>query len=402
MSFSSTGLLAGAPAQAGQWTIPVTVTDSATPPNTANGTLPLTVGLATAYASSYGTCNMPTPATPLYYPGAASWTADTSALGPYSGEIHILNGNVLTGCLNGGFSSGIYALNLTAYAGANGTGAALQTVSMNLPVVAQDTLDNGTVTISATGNNLLPPNDYLQGVVTPGLSFQAVVGSGTTPFGVDNPDTTAGNFLFGLETGALHVLCSGAETPPLSLTAPSPGRFDLLFNWAGQTCPSSPPAAFPSTPATLTFASVDAIGSTVSVGNATVSNVSVSASGITNTVKNVLEIPSGQPGTTIPITLTFDYNVQSTSTAFYQIEFGLNTDSGPQQAFQNGRTGGFSGTAGSVSLSVPNIPGRYYVGMDRSAYFDYSVPSPIPNWWDGPPNATRYIAIVDVLGPGLG
>src|SRR5579863_8237765 len=162
--------------------------------------LPLTVGLATAYVSGSSGCSMPMPAMPLYYPGAASWTVDASALNnpsyPYANEIHIVNGNVLTGCLNGAIPSGNYGLKLTSNSG---------TLTMNLPVVGQDTLDNGTVHISATGNNLLPPNDYLQGVVTPGLSFQAVVGSGATPFGVDNPGSTAGNFLFGLETDALQV-----------------------------------------------------------------------------------------------------------------------------------------------------------------------------------------------------
>ncbi len=96
---ANTGVLSGTPGQAGVWSVPVAVADSANPPLAKTVNLPLTVGLATGYAGSQN-CYMPYPTTPLYYPGAAKWTVDTSGL-PNPAQMYVLGANVLTGCLAG-------------------------------------------------------------------------------------------------------------------------------------------------------------------------------------------------------------------------------------------------------------------------------------------------------------
>ncbi|MGA3087639.1 MAG: putative Ig domain-containing protein [Terriglobales bacterium] len=88
MTLSPSGTISGTPAQAGMWSIPITVTDANS--LTANGTLALTVGLATGYAGS-GNCYMPYPTTPMYYFSngtAGPWSV--TAPGVLSGQMTFL------------------------------------------------------------------------------------------------------------------------------------------------------------------------------------------------------------------------------------------------------------------------------------------------------------------------
>jgi len=109
----------------------------------------------------------------------------------------------------------------------------------------------------------------------------------------------------------------------------------------------------------------------------------------------VLEIPWGSSPN--PVTVQFPYSLFDTACpdCIDQIEVGLNTDSGPQVCAYSGVDGpqGVSGT-GNVTINVPNAPGRYYIAIDRSQ--DYGCLHSTQNWWNGPPPASRYIAVVDV------
>ncbi len=394
---SSTGILSGAPAQAGIWNVPIMVTDSATPAATQTVNLPLTIGLATGYAGG-NNCTMPYPTTPLYYAGAVSWTINTSSL-PTPSQITLLQGNVLTGCFTGP-PSGSYPIGFTAY-GANQT--TLQTFTLNLPVVGQSTMDNGIVNANSGGSGHLPPSGYQQGVVTPGQLFTYNPGT----YGSDN-ETFSGSYLFGLSGGTAQF-CVASNNPgsPISLTAPSPGRYDVLFDGTNQTCQQAP--AFPNSPAPLVIDSVDALGTTVTFAGTTLTNVSLTSASGSNPGSNpqlryVLIVPQQSTGSSIPVTVNFDYAFDSNygndgctgpGCVIFSL-IGLNIDAAPQGCGPSGFPGSSgsaaSGTGGSVTIQVPNSLGRYYVGMDRALVT--ACPSA---WWTGPPSASRYIGIVDVL-----
>ena len=112
----------------------------------------------------------------------------------------------------------------------------------------------------------------------------------------------------------------------------------------------------------------------------------------------MLDIIQLQSVSTIPVGLTFNYTIWNSGCpgCIDQIEVGLNTDPGPQLCAYSGIDGPLPGVSGSgnVTINVPNIPGRYYVGIDRSE--DFSCLQTTTAWWNGPPSAPRYIAVVDV------
>ena len=386
---SNSGTLSGAPGQVGVWSVPITVIDSTDASATVS--LPLTVGLATGYAAGNG-CDMPYPATPLY-PSGASWTVNTSSL-PNPGQLFLLQGNILTGCLAGGvplspIPTGDYNIVFTPSTGSSFT--------LPLHVVGQDQFSNGTFFANSSGSGHLPPAGFQQGVVTPGQSLTYNPGTwGATAANF------SGSFIFGFNGGAPQAcVSSNTTTGPVSLTAPAQaGRYDIVFDGTNQACPAT--AAFPTGAAPLIIDSVDAVGTNVAYAGASISQVSVTAgAGVvtqTQSVSNVLDITSSS-GTPIPLTLSFNYTVDQTgctgTTCIVQIEYGLNTDPGPQSCAYSGvaSTSGTAGTA-SVTLNVPNNPGRYYVGIDKS--LDYSCKQTTSAWWSGPPSASRYIAIVNV------
>lgn len=385
----SSGTISGTPAQAGMWNVPLTVTDSANPPTTQTATLPLTIGLATAYAGG-NNCYMPYPATPLYYPGAVSWTLGSSTL-PIAGQMTLLQGNVLTGCLNANgttFISGSYTLQFTV-----GTNSGSSNLTMTLPVVAQDQQSNGTYYADSAGVRNLPPSGYQQGVVTPSQALTFSPG-----YWGASAQNFSGSYLFGF-SGSAPQFCTGSTSTsgPISLTVPQqPGRYDIAFDGSTQTCQQSP--GFPTSPLPIVIDSVDAIGASASIGGATVSNVTVTSSnpGAVQAAGNVLEIESGSSSLNT-VTVQFQYSIVDTACpgCVDQIEVGLNTDAGPQTCAYNGvdGPGGVSGTA-NITINVPNTPGRYYIGMDRGQ--DFACNDTTTKWWNGPPPASRYIAIVDV------
>lgn len=392
MSFDSkSGTISGAPGQAGIWNVGIMVTDSANPATTQTVTLPLTVGLATAYAGG-SNCYMPYPGTPLYYPGATSWTLTGSSL-PTTAQMTVIQGDVLTGCLSG-VTSGNYTLQFAVES---------SNFTMALPVIGQDKQDNGIYYADSGGIGNLPPSGYQQGVVTPGVSFNYNPGS----YGAD-ASNFSGSFLFGFSNGLGNVSCQSVTGNAISLTAPQPGRYDIVFNGSDQTCQQA--SAFPGSPAPIVIDSVDAVSTTVNYAGATVSNVSVSTTANSpipqpQSVSDVLDIVQQSGTASIPITLTYDYATSSNysqdgctnDTCIIQIEFGVNTDSDPQTCGGN-LSPGSSGSGATATINVPNTPGRYYVGIDRS--LDYNCLYTTHNWWTGPPSAPRYIAIVDVWAPG--
>ncbi len=381
---SASGTLSGAPAQAGLWNVPITVTDSAAPASTQTVTLPLTVGLATGYAGGQN-CYMPYPATPLYLAGALSWSVNTSAL-PLSGEMSILQGNVLIGCLTGvngtPFNSGNYTLQFTAST-ANGP----LTFPLTLPVVGQDQFSNGTFYADTGGVGNLPPSGFQQGVVTPGQQF-----SYTPGYWGANATNFSGNYLFGLSGGAPHF-CVGASTTsgPISLTAPQPGRYDVLFDGTNQTCQQA--TAFPSSPAPLAIDSVDAIPTTVTY-IVTVTSVNLNSN---NPPRLYAQVTSAESGT-LAVPISFNYTISDSACpdCIDQIEVGLNHETGPQVCVYNDIDGpnGVSGTA-NTTLNVPSAPGRYYVAFDRGQ--DTSCMASTKAWWNGPRSILQTIGIIDVL-----
>jgi hypothetical protein len=394
MSLTS-GTISGAPAQAGQWSVPLMVTDSSVPPTTQTVTLPLTIGLATGYAGG-GNCYMPYPTTPLYYPGATAWTLTNSTSPTLSAEMSILQGNILTGCPSG-LNSGSYTLTFNVSGGPS---------SFALPVfiVGQDTQDNGQFNANTGGIGLFnnpPPSGYQQGVLAPGQYFDY-----GPSYGADSP-TFSGNFLFGFSGSAPQDCGNGAAlSDGIALSPPQAGRYDIIFDGTNQDCSV---ATFPTSPAPLVINSVDAVGTTVTFGNPTgpqasgetVSSVSVSSSNSnaqTQQVPNVLDIIQLPSATTIPVSLSLNYALWNSACpdCIDELQIGLNTDPGPQVCAYVGIDGPLPGITGSgnVNVNVPNIPGRYYVGIDRSEDFGCLYSS--PNWANGPPSPPRYIAVIDV------
>ena len=156
------------------------------------------------------------------------------------------------------------------------------------------------------------------------------------------------------------------------------------------------------TPAPITIGSIDAAASTVVYLGTTISNVTLSNSnGDTEYGPNSLTVPQQSSGSTIPVTVTFNYAFDPTpgndactgGGCIIQAQIGLSTDSAPQACGPNGNPGN-SGSGATATVQVPNQPGRYYVAMDRS--LDYGCFVSGQQWWDGPPSASRWIGIIDV------
>jgi hypothetical protein len=455
MTLSPAGNISGTPAQAGIWTVPITVTDANS--LTANTALSLTVGLATGYAGS-GNCYMPYPTTPMYYssngtagpwsvtaPGALSgemtflpavtvtvagmvsttgttvtWTSnqggqnDQFYLSPVPSSIVINNvaypvasvnsattltlaqsapvqndvpysytlpagGNLLAGCLSGAISSGSYQLQFTA---------ATSAFALPLQVVAQDTQDNGTVSVNSGGVGNLPPSGFQQGVVITGQSFNFLPGTYAADSGF------SGNALFGFN-GTAPQLCGTFQNVPNSLTAASQaGRYDIAIDGTTQSC--TPIPAFPTSPPPIVFESVDILPSSTFFGGATTISGLVLSSSNPNAfvpASNVLEIEAGGTSPN-PVTVAFSYTINDSGCpgCIDQLQVGLNTDPSPQTYAYNG--GSFNSGSASVNINVPNTPGRYYIAIDFAE--DYGFLFSSAYWENGQPNVTQYIGVVDV------
>jgi hypothetical protein len=457
MTMSPTGTISGMPSQAGVWSVLVTVTDNNL--QTGTTTFPLTVGLATAYAGSancympYPATPMNYPGTPttgpwgVTTPGALSgqmtflapttitfagmvntngatvtWASNVGgqndqfvpAYTPSSITINnttypvlsvdsatsltlaqsagvqnfvtysftaAAGGNVMTGCLSGAITSGTYQLQFSAGA---------SNFTLPLQVVAQNTQDNGTYSFTSEGVGNLPPSGFQQGVVTPGKSFSYLPGS----YFADNGSTANDYFFFGYN-GLAPQTCDTAANLANGFTFAAPpqgGRFDILFDGSTVGCPQ---ASFPTSPAPITIASVDAVGTTVAFGSATITNVQLSSanSSAFTLNNNVLEIEAGGTNPN-PVTVAFNYVINDVGCpgCIDQLQVGLNTDTTPQACPYSGSSQG-SGSA-SVTINVPNTPGRYYLGVDTPE--DYGCFYSSPFWANGQPWGSHFIGVVDV------
>ena len=456
MTLSPSGTISGTPAQAGVWSIPITVTDSTS--LTANATLSLTVGLATGYAGS-GNCYMPYPTTPMYYSSngtAGPWSVTNGVLG---GEMTFLsavtatvagyvstNGTTVTWVSNqGGQNDQFYlspipssiVINNVTYPVASVNSATTLTLSQSAGVQTDVPYS---YTLPAGGNML---TGCLSGEGITSGSYQLQFTAGTSTFtlplqvvasdtqdngtvnvnsegiGADVPPSYdqqgvvitgqsfaflpgtyaadsgfSGNALFGF-TGTAPQLCGTFQNVPNSLTAASqPGRFDIAIDGTTQACPVT---AFPTTPAPIVFESVDTLPSPTYFGGATtISSLVLSDSGNSNAFAaagNVLEIEAGGTNPN-PVTVAFNYTINNTGCpgCIDQLQVGLNTDATPQTYAYNG--GSFNSGSASVNINVPNTPGRYYIAIDFGE--DYGFLYSSAYWANGQPTATRYIGVVDV------
>ena len=146
--------------------------------------------------------------------------------------------------------------------------------------------------------------------------------------------------------------------------------------------------------------SVDALSATLSYANFTLSAASVTTTASNaqfQNAPNVLDIGVQAIGSSIPVTVRFNYYIVDGACpgCIDQIEVGLNTDSAPQACAYNGFPGPSGETgSGTAVINVPNVPGRYYISVDRSQDGGCFASGQI--WWTGPPFASRYLAIVNV------
>jgi hypothetical protein len=399
---ASNGVLSGNPGQSGAWYIPVTVTDSKSSTQTA--TLSLSVGLPVVF-SGPNNCYEPMQAIPLYYSGAAGWqltsnlvvNSDSGQLSA-TGQLNLITGDsdngavtYLSGCLTGE-PDGIYQVVLIPQDASNNP---LATITFNLNVVGFYNQDNGLVnaTTGVVGN--LPPYGYDQGIVFTGQSFNALNAGNADP---DSESTL--NFLLGFQGSTAPALCFSDTSNTPNITAPSaPGLYAIFLNGTTSTCPVS---SYPTNYSNLVVSSVDVLQASTTFNGVTVSNVVLSSSASyafsSESSPYAIQIPQ-QPGggAILPVTVSFSYSATTPCTSAncqYEIEVGANTSAGPTCAANPTYTGGVQTGTGNATFYIPNVTGRYYIGIDAG---------PSPNgctytWTSGPPSASRYIGIVDITG----
>jgi hypothetical protein len=455
MTLSPSGSISGTPAQAGLWSIPITVTDANS--LTANGTLSLTVGLATGYAGN-ANCYMPYPTTPMYYLTGGT-TGPWNVIPPAAliGQMTFLPATTVT-------VSGMVSTNGTAvtwYSNVGGqndqfylspTPASITINNATYPVASVNSATTLTLAQSAgvqsdvpysyvlpAGGNML--TGCLSGAITSG-SYQVQFTSGNSVFalplqvvaqdtqdngtvnvdsgGVGNlppsgfqqgvvnagqsfsylPGSYAadsgfsGNALFGF-TDTAPQLCGTFQNVPNSFYAASQaGRYDIAIDGTTQSC--SPIPAFPTSPAPIVFESVDTLPSPTFFGGAATLSSVVLSSGNPNAfavTNNVLEIEAGGTNPN-PVTVAFNYTINNTGCpgCIDQLQIGLNTDPSPQTYAYSG--GSFASGSASVNVNVPNTPGRYYIALDFGE--DYGFLYSAAYWSNGQPTATQYFGVVDV------
>jgi hypothetical protein len=457
MTLSPSGSISGTPAQAGLWSIPITVTD--TNSLTANATLSLTVGLATGYSGS-GNCYMPYPTTPMYYLGyntGGSWTV--IAPGALVGQMTFLgagqvtvagmvstNGSSVTWVSNQGgqndqffTSSAPYGITINnvfyIVASVNsatsltlGQSAGVQTdvpYSYTLPAGANmltgclsgEGISSGSYPLQFTAgtsafslplqvvasdtqdNGTVNVNSGGIGNNVPPSGYQQGVVAPGQSFnflpGIYAADLSfSGNALFGFN-GTVPQLCGTFQNVPNSLTAASQaGRFDIAIDGTTQGCEPIP--AFPTSPAPIVFESVDTLPSPTFFGGATTISGLVLSSGNSNAfavASNVLEIEGGGTSPN-PVTVAFNYTIDNTGCPGCINQLVVGLNTDPAPQTYVYSGGEVGSGSASVNLNVPNTPGRYYIAIDFSE--DYGFLYSSPYWWNGQPPITRYVGVVDV------
>jgi hypothetical protein len=455
MALSPSGNISGTPAQAGLWSIPIKVTDANS--LTANGTLSLTVGLATGYAGN-ANCYMPYPTTPLYY-------LSSGTMGPFniippgalSGQMAFLpsvtvtvagmvstNGTAVTWFSNqGGQNDQFYlsptpssiTINNASYPVASINSATTLTLaqsagvqndvpySYTLPAggnmltgCLSGAISSGSYQVQFTSGNsvfALPLQVVAQdtqdngtvnvnsggvGNLPPSGFQQGVVTSGQTfaflPGNYAADSGFGGNALFGF-TGSIPQLCGTFQNVPNTLTAASqPGRYDIAIDGTTQSCQPIP--AFPTSPAPILFESVDTLPSPTFFGGATtLSGVVLSSSNPNAFVaaSNVLEIEAGGTNPN-PVTVAFNYTINNTGCPGCIDQLEVGLNTDPSPQTYAYNGGSFASGSASVNINVPNTPGRYYIAIDFSE--DYGFLFSAAYWANGQPTVTQYIGVVDV------
>jgi hypothetical protein len=458
MTLSSSGIISGTPGQAGQWSVPITVTDANS--LTANTSLSVTVGLATGYAGS-GNCYMPYPTTPMYYLGystAGSWTV--IAPGALAGQMTFLgagtvtvagmvstNGTTVTwyshqGGQNDQFylSPAPYAITIndviyivasvnsatsltltssagvqtdvpysyTLPAGANMltgclSGESISSGSYQLQFTAGTsafTLPLQVVAANTQDNGTVNVNSGISGYDVPPSGYQqGVVTSGQSftflPGSYAAHSGFSGNALFGF-TGTAPQLCGTFQNVPNSLTAASqPGRYDIAIDGTTQSC--TPIPAFPTSPAPIVFESVDTLPSpTFFGGAATISSVVLSESGYSQAIAAASNVLEIPDGGTNPnaVTVAFNYTINDTGCPGCIDQLQVGLNSQASPQTYAYNGGSFNSGSASVNINVPNTPGRYYIAIDFAE--DYGFLYSSAYWANGQPTATQYIGVVDV------
>ena len=458
MALSPSGSISGAPAQAGVWSIPITVTDANL--LTANATLSLTVGLATGYSGS-GNCFMPYPTTPMYYSSNGTtgpWSVTAS--GALAGEMTFLpavtatvagyvntNGTAVTWVSDqGGQNDQFYlsptpssiTINNVSYPVASVNSSTTLTLSQSagvqsfVPYSYILPAGGNMLTACLSGENITSGSYQLQftaGTSTFTLPVQVVaadtqdngtvnVTSGNAGFDVPPsgfqqgvvttgqsftflPGSYAadasfsGNALFGF-TGAAPQLCGTFQNVPNSLTAASqPGRFDIAIDGTTQSC--TPIPAFPTSPAPIVFESVDTLpSSTYFGGAATISSVVLSESGYSQAFAAASNVLEIPDGGTNPnaVTVAFNYTINDTGCPGCIDQLQVGLNTDATPQTYAYNGGSFASGSASVNINVPNTPGRYYIAIDFAEDYGFLFSSAF--WANGQPNFTQYIGVVDV------
>jgi hypothetical protein len=456
MTLSPSGSVSGTPSQAGIWSIPVTVTDANS--LTANGTLSLTVGLATAYAGN-ANCYMPYATTPLYYSSNGT-TGPWNVIPPaaLSGQFTFLpavtatvagyvntNGTSVTWASDQGYLNDQFYLSPTPSSiTINNVTYAVASVNSSTSItLAQSAGVQNFVPYSYTipaGGNML--TGCLSGAISSGsyqvqftsgnsvfaLPLQVVaqdtqdntivnvnsegVGSDVPPSSVQQGVVTAGqsfaflpgnyaadpsfsgNALFGF-IGTGSQLCGTFGSLPNSLTAPSqPGRYDIAIDGTTQGCAPIPP--FPTSPPPIVFESVDALPSSTYFGGATTISGLTLSSGNSNAFAVAANVLEIEAGGTNPnpVTVAFNYVINDTGCPGCIDQLQVGLNTDTTPQTYAYWGGSFSSGSASVNINVPNTPGRYYIAIDFAE--DYGFLYSSAYWANGQPVPNRYIAVVDV------
>ena len=456
MTLSSSGSVSGTPSQAGIWSIPVTVTDANS--LTANGTLSLTVGLATGYAGN-ANCYMPYATTPMYFSSNGT-TGPWSVIAPgaLSGQLTFLpavtatvagyvntNGISVTwtsdqGYLNDQFYLSPVPTSITI----NGVTYTVASVNSSTSITLAQSAGAQTFvpysyTIPAGGNML---TGCLSGAISSGsysLQFTAGASTFTLPLQVVAQDTQdngtvnvnsegigadvppsyeqqgvvatgqsfaflpgnyaadlsfSGNALFGF-AGTTPQLCGTFQNVPNSLTAASqPGRYDIAIDGTTQSC--SPLPAFPTTPAPIVFESVDTLPSSTYFGGATTISGLTLSSGNSNAFAAAANVLEIEAGGTSPnpVTVAFNYVINDSGCPGCIDQLQIGLNTDTTPQTYAYWGGSFSSGSASVNVNVPNTPGRYYIAIDFAE--DYGFLYSSAYWANGQPIPNRYIAVVDV------
>ena len=334
LALSSAGLLSGTPTATGPFSPNVTITD-------ANGaTASRTFSLTIAAALAISTASVPNAEQGAFYTTAVAAAGGTAPLVWSIASGALPNGLNLsaTGTISGTptVSGGPFAFTLRV---TDAIGAAV-TRPYSIMVAAALQITTGPVT-------------GFQGSTYPATVLAA---TGGTP-----PYTWSGAAIAGMNLTSAGILTGFP-------TAAGTGTVTVMDSNGGSV----------SAPFTIA-------GTAVSALDFTITNVSVNGAG-----RQITAAPGA------PINVSVSFNIADNAcpgcVEFIQIAFANGPPPNTACAYKGipGLTPGATGT-GSVSLTAPSVPGRYYIGVDREQDFQCNN-----FWWDGTPGPDRYIAVVDV------